>query len=62
VPYGPDSAPRLAHRSSEKGSLYLNFWIHYTETQNRSHAENVGQHRAKRSPTYDGRLIEVMDL
>lgn len=51
--YGPDSALRLAHRSSERASLNLNIWILYRETHDGSQAENMGQCKTERSPTYE---------
>jgi len=53
VTYGPDSALRLAQRSSEKASLNLNIWILYREAHEGSQAENMGQCKTERSPTYE---------
>jgi len=51
--YGPDSAHRVAQRSSEKVSLNLNILIPYRKTHDRSQAENMGQCKIERSPTYE---------
>jgi hypothetical protein len=53
VTYGPDSVLRLAQRSSEKASLNLNILILCRETYDGSHAENMGQCKIERSPTYE---------
>jgi len=45
--YGPDSALRLAQRSSERASLDLNIWILYRETHDGSQAENMDSARQK---------------